>query len=183
MLLLAVLSLSGCAHFEHHGNGSESTATEHWFHGEAEQNKEAMKLLNRFKVLDSLSKKQLKAAHRSAERTFSKQPTVTAQLQLAWLLAMKETGFQDIPRAIKLLNIKRKKSTQEELPEALKDLVYLMQRIVKEQKHQQDRYRRVVNALNKEQQTSRELATKIKDLTQIEESMIQRKPHPETELK
>jgi len=183
LLLLLVASLSGCAHLEQHGSKSQSTETGQWFQGEAEQHKEAMELLSWFKALDGLSKKQLKAAYKSAERTIRKQPTVTAQLKLAWLLAMKNTSFQNIPRALNLLKSKRINRTQEKLPQALNDLVYLMRRMVKEQEHQQDRYRRVVAALNNEQQTSRKLATKIKDLTQIEESMIQRKPLPETELK
>ena len=183
ILLLLVVNLSACTHFEQRGNESQSTKTGHWLYGEAEQHKEAMKLLNRFKTLDSLPANQLKAAHKSAERTFRKQPTTSARLQLAWLLAMKNTSFQDIPRAAKLLIIKRKSKNQEKPSKALNDLAYFIRRMVEEQKFQQDRYRRVVKALDKEQKTSRKLATKIEDLTQIEESMIQRKPLPKTELK
>ena len=183
LLPLLAVSLSACALFEPRDNESQLTRIEHWIYGETGQRDEALMLLNWFKVAGSLSGKELKAAHRLAERKFSKQPTTVTRLQLAWLLAMKNTGFQDIPRAAKLLSIKRKSSSQGQQAEALDDLVYLVRHMVMEQKIQQDKNRQVVNALNKEQEASKKLAAKIKDLTQIEESMIQRKPLPETELR
>lgn len=183
LLPLLAASLSSCALIEPRDSDSKTTRIEHWLYGASEQREEAVALLNRFKVLDSLPANKLKAAHKSAERLFSKQPTLAARLQLAWLLAMKNTGFQDIPRAAKLLNTKRKSNKQEQQPEVLDDLVYLIRRMVEEQRLQRDNYRRVVTALNAEREISRELATKIKDLTLIEESMIQRKSHPETELR
>ena len=183
LLPLLAVSLSACALFEPRDNESQLTRIEHWIYGETGQRDEALMLLNWFKVAGSLSGKELKAAHRLAERKFSKQPTTVTRLQLAWLLAMKNTGFQDIPRAAKLLSIKRKSSSQGQQTEVLDDLVYLVRHMVMEQKIQQDKNRQVVNALNKEQEASKKLAAKIKDLTQIEESMIQRKPLPETELR
>jgi len=182
-LLLLVVSLSACAPFKPHDNESQLASIEHWVYGTTRQREEALMLLNRFKVLDSLSSNQLKAAHKSAERVYSKQPTSIARLQLAWLLAMKNSGFQDIPRAVKLLSIKRKSNSQEQSPDVLNDLAYLMRRMVVEQQLQQDKYQRLSEALNAEREISRNLAIKIKDLTQIEESMIQRQPLLETELR
>ena len=181
--LLLVVSLSACSSFELRNNESQPVSIEHWVNGETGQRDEVLMLLNWFKVLDSLSPNQLKAAHRSAERIFSKLPTPVTRLQLAWLLTLKNTGFQDLPRAAKLLSIKQKSDAQGQQPEVLNDLVYHIQHMVVEQKLQQDKHRQVVDALNKERKTSKILATKIKDLTQIEESMIQRKPLPETELR
>jgi len=183
MLLLLIVNLSACTLFEQRSNNLQSTKTERQLYGEAVQYKEAMLLLKRLKALDNLPANQLEAARKSAERMFKKKPTLAARLQLAWLLAMKNTSFQNIPRASKLLGVKPKSKSQKQPPEILNNLLYLVRRMVVEQKLQQDKYRQVVEALNTERETSGNLATKIKDLTQIEESMIQRKPLPEAELK
>ena len=182
-LLLLVIGLSACTSSEPR-NDSQSVKIEDWVYGKTGQHEAVLMLLNRFKVLGGLSSKKLKAAYKSAERMFSKQPTTVTRLQLAWLLAMKDTRFQNIPRATKLLmNIKQKKGVQKKQSDALNDLVYLVRRIVAERKYEEDKRRLMVKELDEERKISIKLATKIKDLTQIEESMIQRKPLPEIELR
>ena len=188
---LLAASLSACTLFEPRDDESWSPArVEHTAYGETEQHEEVLMLLNRFKILDSLSSEQLQAAHTAAERTFSEEPTPVARLQLAWLLTMKNTGFQDVRRAAKLLDISQESDSQETQPVVLNDLVHVIRSMVVDQKLQRDKHKQMVKALGKERSTNSKLAAKIEklekkieDLTQIEESMIQRKPLPETELR
>lgn len=180
-MLLA--TISGCAIFEKHATDSRVTKIEQWIGGDDSEQEDALSLLDWFKTVDNMPPKMLEATHKSVEREFSKKPTKVTRLKLAWLLTMNNTGFQDVARAAALLNSKHKNHDRGRQSDAINNLEHLIQNSVLKQKHQHDKYRQVVELLNKEQETSKQLEAKIKDLTQIEKSMIQRKSLPEAEIR
>ncbi len=187
LVSLVLASLSGCSIVEQRDDELPLVAR---VYGDREQCEETMILLNQFRILDNLSEAELQSVHRTLETSYAEAPIPATRLQLAWLLSIRDSGFQDIPRAIELLDMSQETESEGLASIAFNDLAYVVRRTLMEQKLQQDEHRRIRKALDNERNTNSKLAKtieklekKIEDLTQIEESMIQRKPLPETELK